>query len=69
MSERLKHHSSFHFSYLQRLTFDTIAECGFGLKADAIRQQNVEYLENCRGVINDTTKRPMLFMFGCKYEP
>lgn len=56
-----------YFSLLQRLTFDTIAKCGFGLEADSVRTHDDEYLQNCRGVINDTTKRPILFMFGCKY--
>jgi len=32
-----------------------------------MRQPDDEYLMNCRGVINDTTKRPILFMCGCKY--
>ena len=54
------------FSLLQRLTFDTIAKCGFGLSANSLHKTEDEYLKNCRGVINDTTKRPILFMFGCK---
>lgn len=52
------------YDLLQRLTFDTIAKCGFGLSANSIRNTEDEYLMNCRGVINDTTKRPILFMFG-----
>lgn len=52
------------YDYLQRLTFDTIAKCGFGLNADSVRNPNDEYLQNCRGVITDTTKRPILFMLG-----
>ncbi|XP_053407088.1 putative cytochrome P450 CYP13A10 isoform X1 [Mercenaria mercenaria] len=52
------------YDLLQRLTFDTIAKCGFGLEADSVRTHDDEYLQNCRGVINDTTKRPILFMFG-----
>ncbi|KAL3863942.1 hypothetical protein ACJMK2_005663 [Sinanodonta woodiana] len=52
------------YELLQRLTLDTIAKCGFGLEANSVEQPNDEYLENCRGVINDTTKRPILFMFG-----
>ncbi|XP_052771299.1 LOW QUALITY PROTEIN: putative cytochrome P450 CYP13A10 [Mya arenaria] len=52
------------YDVLQRLTFDTIAKCGFGLNAESIQKPNDEYLQNCRGVINDTTKRPILFLFG-----
>lgn len=52
------------YDLLQRLTFDTIAKCGFGLDADSVRNPDDEYLQNCRGVINDTTKRPVLFLFG-----
>ncbi|KAL4231955.1 hypothetical protein ACF0H5_009532 [Mactra antiquata] len=52
------------YDYLQRLTFDTIAKCGFGLEANSMRVPDDEYLMNCRGVINDTTKRPVLFTLG-----
>ncbi|KAK3094487.1 hypothetical protein FSP39_002359 [Pinctada imbricata] len=52
------------YGIFQRLTFDTIADCGFGLKTDAMNNPDDECIKHCRGVIADTTKRPFLFMLG-----
>lgn len=56
------------FRLLQRLTLDTIADCGFGLKSESLSRKDNECLNNCRNVIRDTTKRPILFLLGCKYK-
>ncbi|KAJ8317594.1 hypothetical protein KUTeg_005498 [Tegillarca granosa] len=52
------------YDLFQRLTLDTIVDCGFGLNADALEDTEDEWLKNSRGVIKDTTKRPLLFMLG-----
>ncbi|KAL5015759.1 hypothetical protein ScPMuIL_005348 [Solemya velum] len=51
----------------QRLTLDTIANCGFGLDANSMQQPDDSYLKHCRGVISDTTKRPLLFLLGFSF--
>lgn len=55
------------FRLFQRLTLDTIADCGFGMNTNALINNDDECIKNCRGVIRDTTKRPILFMLGCTY--
>lgn len=68
MNEKCKNGEEFNiYDFLQRLTFDTIAKCGFGLNANSIQHHDDEYLQNCRGVIHDTTKRPVLFLFGLMF--
>lgn len=57
----------FIFRLFQRLTLDTIADCGFGMDTNALINKNDECIKHCRGVIRDTTKRPILFMLGCTY--
>ncbi|VDI12059.1 Hypothetical predicted protein [Mytilus galloprovincialis] len=52
------------YDLFQRLTLDTIADCGFGLKSESLTRKDDECLVNCRNVIRDTTKRPILFMLG-----
>lgn len=52
------------YELFQRLTLDTIADCGFGLKSESLTMKNNDCLINCRNVIKDTTKRPILFLLG-----
>ncbi|XP_022343234.1 cytochrome P450 3A24-like [Crassostrea virginica] len=52
------------YELFQRLTLDTIADCGFGMDTNALINKNDECIKHCRGVIRDTTKRPILFMLG-----
>ncbi|VDH92143.1 putative cytochrome P450 CYP13A4 [Mytilus galloprovincialis] len=52
------------YELFQRLTLDTIADCGFGLKSESLTSKDDVCLQNCRNVIKDTTKRPILFMLG-----
>lgn len=52
------------YELFQRLTLDTIADCGFGMNTNALINNDDECIKNCRGVIRDTTKRPILFMLG-----
>lgn len=48
----------------RRLTSDVIVGCGLGIEQDAIHNPSNEFLVNCQGVLDDTTKQPVLFLLG-----
>ncbi|XP_060063954.1 cytochrome P450 3A24-like [Ylistrum balloti] len=52
------------YDVFQRLTMDTIAECGLGLENSSLKNPDDCWLKHSRKVITDTTKRPFLFLLG-----
>lgn len=59
-------HSVELLSYFRRLMSDVIAGAALGLETDAIENPNDKLLVNCQGVIDDTTKQPLLYLLGCE---
>ncbi|ESO93125.1 hypothetical protein LOTGIDRAFT_119744 [Lottia gigantea] len=52
----------------QRLTLDAIVHCAFGLDSQAVNDDKEPFLTHCRGVIEDTTKQPLLYLCGYRGE-
>ena len=53
-------------SLFRRLTLDVIVGCALGIEQDAIRDPDNDFLKKCQGVIEDTTKQPVLYLLGCE---
>lgn len=48
----------------RRLTLDSILTCEVGLDNNSMRHPDDLFLKHCRGVIEDTTKMPWLYLLG-----
>ncbi|KAL8615726.1 hypothetical protein ACOMHN_007479 [Nucella lapillus] len=54
-------------SLFRRMTLNVIVGCVLGIEEDAITDPNNGFLRHCQGVIEDTTKQPVLYLLGCEY--
>ncbi|BFY97910.1 hypothetical protein BsWGS_00950 [Bradybaena similaris] len=48
----------------RRLTLDTILRCEVGLDQNSVKNPEDPFLTHCKGVIDDTTKMPWLYLLG-----
>ncbi|KAK6174276.1 hypothetical protein SNE40_017586 [Patella caerulea] len=48
----------------QCLTLDTIVHCALNADCQSVGDETEPFLTNCRGVIEDTTKQPVLYLCG-----
>ncbi|GFN83367.1 cytochrome p450 3a29-like [Plakobranchus ocellatus] len=48
----------------RRLTLDSILRCEVGVERSSVKDPDDPFLRHCKGVINDTTKMPWLYLLG-----
>ncbi|XP_076464210.1 cytochrome P450 3A2-like [Babylonia areolata] len=51
-------------SVSRRLTVNVIVGCNLGLEEDALHNPDNDYLRHLQGVIDDTSKQPVLYLLG-----
>ncbi|GFN83402.1 cytochrome p450 3a29-like [Plakobranchus ocellatus] len=48
----------------RRLTLDSILRCEMGVERNSVKDPDDPFLRHCKGVINDTTNMPWLYLLG-----